>query len=155
MKSSIGPRRYNIPLNSPVHDVVTSNGSRSPVEDLAVEPPPCVEDGIVGSTGEGVLAVGRDTVDQDALLLEATCMLLDSVPIIPNPSHVCCRPQIAVGATEVGRIVIAHFPSHPLPARVSILRSRELTEVTPATEVPNDRDVLAFVLHYSSAPQQS
>jgi hypothetical protein len=58
----------------------------------------------VGSTGEGVLAVGRDTVDQDALLLEATCMLLDSVPIIPNPSHVCCRPQIAVGATEVGRI---------------------------------------------------
>lgn len=75
------PQGYNVPLDSPVHNVVTSNGSRSPVEDLGREPPPRVEDGIVSGTGERVLAVGGDTVGQDALLGKTTCILLDPFSI--------------------------------------------------------------------------
>lgn len=62
-----------IPLDSPVHDVVSGNHRRGPVDDLGAEPSPGVEDGVVESTGEGLLAVRGDTVRDNALLLHATC----------------------------------------------------------------------------------
>ena len=65
-------KKKTIPLNSPVENVVAGNGGRSPVEDLAAETSPGVEDGVVESTGEGVLAVRGNTVGDDALLMKTT-----------------------------------------------------------------------------------
>jgi len=57
-----------IPLVRPVKDEVSGNKRRSPEEDLAIESPPDVEDGVVGSVGQGVLSVGGETVGNDTLL---------------------------------------------------------------------------------------
>src|SRR6266699_3473497 len=57
-----------IPLISPGHDVVAQEHGGCPVEDLFAEPPPCVENSVVGSSGKGVLAVGADAVGDDAPL---------------------------------------------------------------------------------------
>jgi hypothetical protein len=58
-----------IPVRGPLHQVVSGNHGRSPVEDLSTEAAECVEDGVVCSASEGVLTVRRDTVRDDALLL--------------------------------------------------------------------------------------
>lgn len=61
-----------VPLDSPVQGVVADNHGRGPVQDLRADAAECVEDGVVGGAGEGVLAVERDAVRDDALLREAT-----------------------------------------------------------------------------------
>lgn len=62
----------NVPLDSPVHDVVTGNHRRKPVEDLALGSAESVEDGIVEGTGPRVLSVGGQTVSDDTTLLLTT-----------------------------------------------------------------------------------
>lgn len=58
-------------MGSPLHGVVETNEGRGDVEDLLADPSPGVEDGVVGSTGNGVLSVGAEAVGDDTLLLEA------------------------------------------------------------------------------------
>lgn len=64
-----------IPLSSPVHQVVTGEHGGEPEEDLGLCAAENVEDGIVSSSGKGVLTVSRETVVNDALLLGTTCMI--------------------------------------------------------------------------------
>lgn len=61
-----------IPLSSPVHEVVGCDQGRHPVENLALAAAEGVENRIVKGAGEGVLAVGRETPVNDALLLLST-----------------------------------------------------------------------------------
>lgn len=61
-----------LPLGSPVHQVVTGNQRRQPVEDLGLGAAEGVENGVVSGTGEGVLTVGGKTVCDNALLLAGT-----------------------------------------------------------------------------------
>lgn len=61
----------SVPLDGPVHDVVKEDHWGGDVEDLAAESAPAVEDGGVGSTGQGVLSVGAQAVGDDAALLGA------------------------------------------------------------------------------------
>lgn len=68
--------QHDIPVNSPVQHVVAGNHGRRPVEDLRADAAEAVEDGVVGGAGEGVLAVERHAVRDDALLREATWKLL-------------------------------------------------------------------------------
>ena len=46
-----------VPLDGPVQGVVEEDHGGRPVQDLVAEPPPGVEDGVVGGAGEGVLSV--------------------------------------------------------------------------------------------------
>ena len=59
----------NLPVNGPLHDVVTGDEGRDDKESLAAEAPPGVEDGVVASTGKGRLTVGRETEADDTPLL--------------------------------------------------------------------------------------
>jgi hypothetical protein len=55
----------------------------------------CVEDGVVGGTGEGVLAVQRDAIRDDAFLGEATCDPLELYALralhAPKSKAFACR----------------------------------------------------------------
>lgn len=66
-------RGEDVPLVSPLDDVVTGNHGRQPEEDLVLGAAEDVEDGVVAGAGEGVLSVGGDTVVDDALLLGSAC----------------------------------------------------------------------------------
>lgn len=68
-----GPAGFPSPLVRPVDDEVPEEGGDRPVEDLGVEAPPRVEDGVVGRAGERVLPVGGETEGDDALLGLAAC----------------------------------------------------------------------------------
>lgn len=57
-----------VPLRGPIHEVVANNEGRGPVEHLAAESPPGVENRIVRGTGEGVLSVWTEAVGDDSLL---------------------------------------------------------------------------------------
>lgn len=70
------PSICHVPLSSPLHEVVSSNQRREPVEDLTLGTTEGVEKGVVDHTGNGVLSVGRDTIVNDALLLGTTCVEL-------------------------------------------------------------------------------
>lgn len=59
-------------MDSPVHQVVTADGGRQPVEDLRLGAAEDVEEGVVSSAGKGVLTVGRQTPLHDTLLLVGT-----------------------------------------------------------------------------------
>lgn len=63
----------DLPVGGPVHDVPAGDQGRKKVENLGAEAAPGVEDGVVGGTGEGVLAVRGDAVGDDTSLLLATC----------------------------------------------------------------------------------
>ena len=63
------PGSLDIPLVGPLDEVVSGNQRRKPEEDLVLGAAEGVEDGVVASAGEWVLAVGGDTVVDDALLL--------------------------------------------------------------------------------------
>ena len=76
--------RRDIPLVGPVKDEVTGDTSRGPEEDLGIESPPEVEDGVMGGVGQGVLSVGRETVGNDTLLGLTTYATSQS--IVPNIS---------------------------------------------------------------------
>lgn len=68
------PVQGHVLVGGPVHQVVAAEHGRQPVEDLGLGAAEGVEDGVVGGAGKGVLAVGRETPVDDALLLvHATC----------------------------------------------------------------------------------
>lgn len=73
----------DVPLGSPVHQVVTGNQRRKPVEDLGLSAAESVEDSVVSSTGEGVLTVGRKAEVDNALLLGTTCEECRSAILVP------------------------------------------------------------------------
>lgn len=60
--------RVSVPLNRPLHSVVEGDKWRSPVEDLAAESSPRVEDGSMGRASKGVLSVRAQSVADDAPL---------------------------------------------------------------------------------------
>lgn len=62
-------------MDGPVHQVVTTDGSRQPIEDLALGATEDVEDGIMTGASEGVLTVGGETPLHDALLLVGTAWI--------------------------------------------------------------------------------
>jgi len=72
-----------VSLVSPGHDVVAQDHGGCPVEDLLAEPPPCVENSVVGGPGKGVLAVGADAVGDDAPLRPRACYI-DDQPRMPG-----------------------------------------------------------------------
>lgn len=132
----------NIPLNSPVYHVVAGNHGGCPVEDLRADAAECVEDGVVGGAGEGVLAVHRDAVRDDALLREATWELLE----LHLDSHIS-KPQRSVygscPAVESARDCVSHERSsivHRSSPGISTGSgdgiSQALTKVAPVAEVP-------------------
>ena len=78
---------YDIPLFCPVYDVVTGDHRRQPVQDLAAEAPPGVEDGVVARAGEGVLTVRAQAIVDDAALRLGTCLY--------DCKSVCARKPVA------------------------------------------------------------
>lgn len=71
-----------VPLGGPVHEVVTGHHGGEPVEDLGLGAAEGVEDGVMGGTGKGVLAVGGHAPVDNALLLGATWVGL--APVCPH-----------------------------------------------------------------------
>lgn len=63
-----------IPLGGPLQYGIAGNGGDQPEEDLALGAAERVEDGVVEGAGPGVLAVGREAVVHNALLLGAACL---------------------------------------------------------------------------------
>lgn len=59
------------PLNSPLHNLIPDQQRHSPIQNLVPRPPKRIEDGGVGGAGEGVGAVLREAVVDDAFLRHA------------------------------------------------------------------------------------
>jgi hypothetical protein len=72
-----------LPLDGPVHSSVGKDEGRGDVEDLAAETAESVEDGSVEGTGEGTLAVSRESVGRDALGGRAACRSIVLVASLP------------------------------------------------------------------------
>ncbi len=108
------------PLHGPVHDIVAGNERRDDVEGLGAEAPPGVEDGVVGGTGERVLAVRADAKDNDtALLLDIgtwrKAFVLELLPVMGSirARGTRCPRACSLGRSwrEVGRSSASQAPS--------------------------------------------
>lgn len=75
------------PLSSPLHQVVSGNQRREPVEDLALGTTERVEESVVDHASSGVLSVGRKAVVDDTLLFGATY-----IELVTSVRDASCSP---------------------------------------------------------------
>lgn len=88
----------HIPLSGPVHKIVRKKHGWKPVEDLALCPTKSVKHSVVTGTGEGVLAIRRYTVLDNALLLGTTWFKCQ--PMFP-PISTSVTDLVVIGCREI------------------------------------------------------